>query len=91
MDIFSKSRIIWLCKMQNWDELSLTYNTALQSLDLLTSESTSPSYNWIGKEAKETGGLLLDKLNKRFMCYISILRQLGWSNFFFFYGFIENS
>lgn len=33
-------------------------------------------------EDRETGGLLLDPLNKRFIHYISILRQLGWSFFF---------
>lgn len=65
--------------MQNWDEMPLNYNiTALQSLGLLTSERTSHSYTWTGKEAEETGGLLLDPLNKKFMHYISILRQLGW-------------
>ena len=62
---------------------------ALQSLDLFTPWTlVIHILNWEG--GLETGGLLLDPLNKRFMHHISILRQLGWS-FFFFYGLIENS
>ena len=52
--------------------------------------NTSHSYTQLGRRGLETGGLLVDPLNKKFMHHISILRQLGWS-FFFFYGLIENS
>lgn len=57
---------------------------------LWTSERSIHSYSEWGK-ATETGGLLLDPLNKRFMHYISILRQLGWSFFSSFMASLKTS
>lgn len=70
-------------------EKSLSFWRCNCVFSLWTSERIINSYSeW--EKATETGGLLLDPLNKRFIHYISILRQFGWSFFFLFYGFIDN-
>lgn len=73
---------------KKWKEKSLSFWWCNCVFSLWTSERSIHSYSeW--EKATETGGLLLDPLNKRFMHYISILRQLVWSFFPLFYDFIE--
>ena len=74
-----KVRHDWVTEL-NWTVMN--YNIiALQSLDLFTSWTlVIHILDWEG--GLETGGLLVDPLNKKFMHHISILRQLGWSFFF---------